>query len=139
MSIKSLVEKYKDDYHIPYQDLKDAGESNRLNSLAASSLLLLSQSYLLLYVGLSASIFNFYFLDSPHNGFLTYYMAGFLFVFIFSVSPLYFFLELIGVLWGDRADSAHYGGSLRNLIVDIKHTFKELGRRYCRSSRAKGV
>ena len=35
--------------------------------------------------------------------------------------------ELINVLWGDRADSARYGGSLRNLIVDIRHTFKELG------------
>ncbi|MBO6176360.1 MAG: hypothetical protein J6O39_02300 [Treponema sp.] len=34
--------------------------------------------------------------------------------------------ELITVLWGDRADSSHYGSSLRNLIVDIKHTFSEL-------------
>ena len=34
--------------------------------------------------------------------------------------------ELISVLWGDKADSARYGGSFRNLIVDIRHTFKEL-------------
>ena len=34
--------------------------------------------------------------------------------------------ELISVLWGDHADSARYGSNLRNLIVDIKHTFKEL-------------
>ena len=34
--------------------------------------------------------------------------------------------ELISVLWGDRADSGRYGSSLRNLIVDIKHTFSEL-------------
>ena len=34
--------------------------------------------------------------------------------------------ELINVLWGDHADSARYGSSLRNLIVDIKHTMNEL-------------
>jgi two-component SAPR family response regulator len=34
--------------------------------------------------------------------------------------------ELINVLWGDHADSARYGSSLRNLIVDIKHTMTEL-------------
>ncbi len=34
--------------------------------------------------------------------------------------------ELISVLWGDNADSARYGSSLRNLIVDIKHTMNEL-------------
>ena len=34
--------------------------------------------------------------------------------------------ELISVLWGDHADSARYGSSLRNLIADIKHTMNEL-------------
>lgn len=34
--------------------------------------------------------------------------------------------ELISVLYGERADSARYGSSLRNLIVDIKHTLGEL-------------
>ncbi len=34
--------------------------------------------------------------------------------------------ELISVLWGDYADSARYGNNLRNLIVDIKHTFEQL-------------
>ena len=34
--------------------------------------------------------------------------------------------ELISVLWGERADSARYGSSFRNLIVDIKHTLGEL-------------
>ena len=34
--------------------------------------------------------------------------------------------ELIAILWGERADSARYGSSLRNLIVDIKHTLGEL-------------
>jgi len=34
--------------------------------------------------------------------------------------------ELISILWGDHADSARYGSSFRNLIVDIKHTFNEL-------------
>ncbi len=34
--------------------------------------------------------------------------------------------ELISVLYGDFADSARYGSSVRNLISDIKHTFNEL-------------
>ena len=34
--------------------------------------------------------------------------------------------ELISILYGERADSARYGSSLRNLIVDIKHTMGEL-------------
>ena len=34
--------------------------------------------------------------------------------------------ELISVLWGEHADSARYGSSFRNLIVDIKHTLGEL-------------
>ena len=29
-------------------------------------------------------------------------------------------------MWGDHADSARYGSSFRNLIVDIKHTMNEL-------------
>ncbi len=35
--------------------------------------------------------------------------------------------ELITVLYGDHADSARYGNNFRNLIVDIKHTFSQLG------------
>ena len=34
--------------------------------------------------------------------------------------------ELLAVLYGDHADSARYGASLRLLISDIKHTFSEL-------------
>jgi len=34
--------------------------------------------------------------------------------------------ELISVLWGDNADSSRYGNNLRNLIVDIKHSLKQL-------------
>ncbi len=34
--------------------------------------------------------------------------------------------ELIFVLFGRQADSARYGGNLRNLIVDIKHTLGDL-------------
>ncbi len=34
--------------------------------------------------------------------------------------------ELISILWGEHADSARYGSSVRNLIVDIKHTLGEL-------------
>ena len=34
--------------------------------------------------------------------------------------------ELITALYGEHADSARYGSSLRNLIVDIKHTMAEL-------------
>ncbi len=34
--------------------------------------------------------------------------------------------ELLTVLYGDHADSARYGASLRNLIVDVKHSLAEL-------------
>ena len=34
--------------------------------------------------------------------------------------------ELLSVLYGDHADSAHYGASLRLLISDIKHSLSEL-------------
>ena len=278
MIFKTLIEKYKEDYHISSQDLTDSGESNRLGVLVVSSILLLTEIidfvlililyhahldeqthyllylaiytplnlyiflhcrhskesnylwktipvYLMLIVGLSAGVYNFYFLDSPHNGFVTFYLAGFLFLIIFSFSPLVYLFELlltvalltpgvyknfgfysvldtyvvtaimfalalykrryekkhiqllkkqkkslvaktfgnftlmyegktvsfsrsrseelvayliykkgtsvktkelIAALWGDTADSARYGGSLRNLIVDVRHTFKEL-------------
>lgn len=51
--------------------------------------------YLLFFVGLSASIFNFYFMNSPHNGVLTYYITGFLFLIVFSFSPFIFLAELL--------------------------------------------
>ncbi len=35
--------------------------------------------------------------------------------------------ELISVLYGEHADSARYGSSIRNLIADIKRTLNELG------------
>ncbi|MBO4532442.1 MAG: hypothetical protein J5726_01925 [Treponema sp.] len=34
--------------------------------------------------------------------------------------------ELLSVLYGDHADSERYGASLRNLIVDVKHTLADL-------------
>ena len=34
--------------------------------------------------------------------------------------------ELLTVLYGDHADSARYGASLRNLIVDVRHSLAEL-------------
>ncbi len=34
--------------------------------------------------------------------------------------------ELLTILYGDHADSSHYGASLRNLISDIKHTLSDL-------------
>ena len=34
--------------------------------------------------------------------------------------------ELLSVLYGDYADSAKYGSSLRLLVSDVKHTFEEL-------------
>ena len=181
--------------------------------------------YLVFFVALSASVFNFYFLESPHNGFVTYYLSGFLFLIVFSFSPFIYLFELLiaaviltpgvfktfgilsvvdlyvvtvvmfgiamykrsfekkhfgllkkqkkslvaktfgnftllydnkvikfsrsksleliayliykngssvktkellAALWGDHADSARYGASLRNLIVDVKHSLSEL-------------
>ena len=34
--------------------------------------------------------------------------------------------ELVSVLYGEHADSARYGASFRNLVVDIKHTLGDL-------------
>ncbi|MBP5358460.1 MAG: hypothetical protein J6Y69_04655 [Treponema sp.] len=278
MIVGKLIDRYKRNYYIPYQDLKDSCESNRLSAIVVSTLLLVADlinliviliahhshlsenmhstiylciytpfnlyifihakkaknasnlvktipTYLLLFVGLSASVFNFYFMETPHNGFLTYYITSFLFLFLFSSSPFVFLLELlitlsilvpgvyrnfgllstvdafvltgiifglslykrraekkhfmllkkqkknlvaqtfgnftllydgkvvkfsrsksleltayliykngssvntkelIAVLYDERANSARYGASLRNLIVDVKHTFSEL-------------
>lgn len=181
--------------------------------------------YLVFFVALSASVFNFYFMDSPHNGFVTYYLSGFLFLIVFSFSPFIYLFELLiaagiltpgvfkafgilsvvdlyivtvvmfgiamykrsfekkhfgllkkqkkslvaktfgnftllyddkvikfsrsksleliayliykngssvktkellAALWGDHADSARYGASLRNLIVDVRRSLTEL-------------
>lgn len=181
--------------------------------------------YLLFSVGLSAGIFNLYFMGSPHNGFVTYIISGFIFLIVFSFSPIFYLIELLvaliimapgvysafgifslldliiitivmfcislykrkiekkvilllkkqkqnlvaktfgnftilydnkvikfqrskstellayliykngssvktkellSVLYGDHADSSKYGASLRNLIVDIRHSLAEL-------------
>jgi len=275
----SIKEKYIEAFSISDKDYADIAESNRLNILVISTLLILSDiidwittiavyhdslgehihyfiyltiytplnlyiffharhtkqgsnlaktipAYLIFFVGLSAAVFNFYYMNSPHNGFVTYYLSGFLFLIFVSVSPIGFAVELfaalafllpgiyktygllsmidsivvsiimfsvslykrhfekkliallkkqkkvleaktfgnftiffkgkavafsrskseelmayliykngtsvktkelISILWGDKADSTRYGGNFRNLIVDIKHTFKELG------------
>ena len=148
MFFGKLKQGYKQNYGIPYSDLRDSNESNRISVLVVSSLLLLSDIidfiilliffhsrlneqmhyiiylsiytpinlftflyarhsknskywvkvipiYLVFFVGLSASIFNFYYMDSPHNGFVTYYLFGFLFLIIFSFSPFVFIVELL--------------------------------------------
>ena len=181
--------------------------------------------FTLFYIALSACLYNFYVREQPFNGFVAYFLAGSLSLFLFSFSPYPFLVglvitqalmtpglytnfgvtgtadsvlitiilfglslykrrvekrnivflkkqkqnleaktfgnftliyenqvvkfnrtksnellgyliykrgssvntkELISALWGDNADSARYGSSLRNLIVDIKHTFNEL-------------
>ena len=182
-------------------------------------------AYLLYFISLGAAVYNFYVLGQPFNGVLTYFLAGFLSLYVFTLSPNKYFLglvaamgvmapgiysnfgftglvdsllapflmytialykrriekkhilflnqqkksleaktfgnftliyenkvikfsrsksaellgyliykrgssanskELINVLWGEHADSARYGGSLRNLIIDIRNTLKEL-------------
>ncbi|MCR5764930.1 MAG: hypothetical protein K6G09_03015 [Treponema sp.] len=148
MFFGKLKQKYKNKYGIPYQDLRDSNESNRISVLVVSSILLLSDIinillllifhhahlneqlhyfiylaiytplnlytflharhsknskywvkvfpiYLVLFVGLSASVFNFYFMETPHNGFLTYYLSGFLFLIVFSFSPFIYLFELL--------------------------------------------
>ncbi len=148
MIFGKLKQGYKQNYGIPYSDLKDSNESNRISALVVSSLLLLSDIidfsilliiyhsrldeqmhyliylciytpinlftflyarhsknskywvkvipiYLIFFVGLSASVFNFYYMDSPHNGFVTYYLSGFLFLIVFSFSPFVFIAELL--------------------------------------------
>ena len=181
--------------------------------------------YMIVYIAMFTAIYNFYILKQPYNGMVAYFFTGFISFYIFTLSPIWFFLcvlvgmiflgpgvylefgtaalvdsfltpflilsislyirrtqkkqimflkkqkqsleaktfgnftliyegktvkfsrskseeliayliykrgssvktkELISVLWGDHADSARYGSSLRNLIVDVKHTFAEL-------------
>ena len=182
-------------------------------------------AYIIITFTFLASLYNFYILKQPFNGVISYCLTGFLSIFVFSLSPIYFltfpvvimgimapviysnfgitglmdsvlctilifiialykryfekkqilFLknqkqalvaktfgnftlmydnrvihfsrtksdeliaylilkkgtsvkskELINILWGDHADSVRYGSNLRNLIVDIKYSLKEL-------------
>ena len=181
-------------------------------------------AYLVMFVWLSASVYNLYF-STPHNGFVAFYLSGFLSLILFSFSPLYYCLEIfitaivlapgvyenfgflslvdlfvatiimvvlslykrrkekqfillmkkqkkcleaktfgnftllyddkvikfsrsksseflayliykngssvktkemVSILYGDHADSEHYGASLRNLVVDIRNSLSEL-------------
>ncbi len=52
-------------------------------------------AYLIVFVWLGASVFNLYFINSPHNGFVVFYLAGFLSLIFFSLSPLYYCFEVI--------------------------------------------
>ena len=278
----NLIKLYKQRYSIPYYDLADFAETNRLHCLIACSLLFVFgfvdltviivrhfnnlqeynkqiiyfgvftvastllyfhaikaknvdqkkayiiktiPFYMLFWVGMFASVYNFYILQQPFNGVLIYCIIGLITLMSFSFSPLFFFAaitltlgvlipgvyknfgvtglldtilvsilmhafslykrftekkyilmlkkqkqnleaktfgnftllyenkvikfsrtksneliayliykngssvqtkELLSVLYGDYADSSRYGASLRNLIVDIKHTFAEL-------------
>lgn len=182
-------------------------------------------AYIVIDMSFAVALFNFYILKQPFNGVLTYCITGFLSIYIFSLSPMFFLTvpvltmilmapgiinnfgltglmdsivcsliffiialykrriekkqilllkkqkqslmaktfgnftlmyenkvvkfsrtkseeligyliykngssvktkELISILWGEHADSARYGSSLRNLIVDIKHSLSEL-------------
>ena len=181
--------------------------------------------YVVLYLGIFSAIYNFYILDQPFNGVITFLITNLISISAFTFSPIFFFIaiviglgflipgvfknfgvtglmdtvlsvilihgfslykrfttkrlilnfkkqkqslvaktfgnftllydnkaisfrrtqsteliayliykngssvrtkELISVLWGDKADSARYGSSLRNLIIDIKHTLAKL-------------
>lgn len=148
MIFGKIKQGYRQNYKIPYSDLRNSNESNRISALVVSSLLLLSDIidfitllifnhshlneqlhyiiylsiytplnlftflyarhsknskywvkiipiYLVLFVCLSASVFNFYYMESPHNGFVTYYLSGFLFLIIFSFSPVIYLSELL--------------------------------------------
>ena len=148
MLFEKIRQQYKENFSIPYHDLRDSTESNRISVLVISSLLLLSDIidfllllivhhsrldtqihyliylsiytplnlytflharhsknskywikvfpiYLVFFVGLSASVFNFYFMGSAHNGFATYYLSGFLFLIVFSFSPFIYLAELL--------------------------------------------
>ena len=181
--------------------------------------------HLLVYVGISAAVYNFYVLGQPFNGVIAYCLSGFITILAFTFSPVFFSIaitiglaflipgvyanfgvtglldtvltaiimhcfslykrfsdkrlllaikrqknsleaktfgnftlmfagktvrfsrskseelmayliykkgtsvktkELISVLWCDSADSSRYGSSLRNLILDVKHTLNDL-------------
>ena len=282
MEKKSFVQKCRDHYHIPYEDLADAAESNRLILLNICPLLFLFglldvvavliihhsnlkeyvasivyfsvftivsfcteiysrkmkdvvkekayiyktiPVYMILHISQGAAVYNFYILNQPFNGFVTYCLICAITLCVFTFSPFPYLIgivlpvaimtpgiyknfglsgladsyvvtvimyylslykrrsykkhlmflkkqkqnlvaktfgnftliyenkvikfnriksnelmgyliykngssvntkELINILWGEHADSARYGSSFRNLIVDIKHAFNEL-------------
>ncbi len=146
---KNIIEKYNERYAIPYIDLADSGESNRLNLRTFGPFLFLFgildllvififhfhnlrehlvsiiyfsiftiigayvcissfnrkpiarekayvhrtfPFYMLIIVSFGASVYNFYVLDQPFNGVLTFCITGFLSICLFTFSPMWFLL-----------------------------------------------
>ena len=74
MIFKNLIEKYKNRYVIPYLDLADAGESNRIIVHFASALLFLFSTFCLIYFGIV--VYPNYF---QYKARFTYYIVFFVF------------------------------------------------------------
>ena len=56
---------------------------------------------IIMHTMIAASLYNFYILDQPFNGFLSYTLTGFISLFVFSFSPIPFIIGItigIGVL-----------------------------------------
>ena len=54
--------------------------------------------YMLFFIGLLASVYNFYILGQPFNGVISYYLAGFITLSLFTVSPMLYFIAVTIVL-----------------------------------------
>lgn len=54
--------------------------------------------YMLFFIGLLASVYNFYILGQPFNGVISYYLAGFTTLSLFTVSPMLYSIAVTIVL-----------------------------------------
>ena len=74
--------------------------------------------YVMLYTALAASVYNFYILNQPFNGVLTYYLTGFLGLIIFSFSPFLFLLGL-SLAMGVMSPGIYHNFGLTGLMDSI--------------------
>ena len=54
--------------------------------------------YIIFYTMIGASVYNFYILNQPFNGFVTYCLTGFITLCVFNFSPFPFLLGLVAGL-----------------------------------------
>ena len=74
--------------------------------------------YVILYTALTASVYNFYVLNQPFNGVLTYYLTGFIGLIAFSFSPFLFLLGL-SLAMGVMSPGIYHNFGLTGLMDSI--------------------
>ena len=55
-------------------------------------------AYIIIFLGFTASVYNFYILGQPFNGVIIYSITGFLTLLTFSVSPIVFLIPLLSAI-----------------------------------------